>query len=92
MGNYGENIYPASQGKKAIQLISLLFKLKIMKKQPLKTLSVGQKFKLDTKRFYLRHHTYQVLEMGDKIIYGFAGVDKYNQRTITSGNELVITL
>lgn len=56
----------------------------------LKNLQVGDRFKLKTNRFYLRHHIYQVIEnSGGVVKYAFAGQDQYNQKTTTSGQESV---
>lgn len=59
----------------------------------LNQLSVGQKFRFNTKRPFLSLHDYEVekIENG-KITYKHFGKDVYNQRITTSGNEKVILI
>lgn len=57
----------------------------------LSNLSVGQKFKLNTKQTCLKLHVYIVVENKNGVVkYALNGVDKYNQITTTKGNKKVI--
>lgn len=56
----------------------------------LSTLKVGEKFKLITNRFFLRNHIYRVVKNENgEVVYEFDGYDKYQQKTITNGNQNV---
>lgn len=57
----------------------------------LSTLTAGQTFKLNTKQTYLRLHVYVVLENNNGVVkYALNGLDKFNQTTISNGNQKVI--
>lgn len=57
----------------------------------LSNLTVGQTFKLNTKKTYLRLHVYVVLENNNGVVkYALNGLDKFNQTTTSNGNQKVI--